>query len=145
MKRESDRPREDSLAQGTGLVGREPERAVLGSALDEDGPLVVFIHGIGGRRQVHALLEAFTVEARARATLVLRLDCGAIEPTPAGFLAALSSATGGDLGSPEDAAARLAISGSASSSPSTGTRSCVPWTSGFSSRSSPPSATASGS
>ena len=46
-------------AQGTGLVGREAERAFLHSVLGEEGPLVVFIHGIGGvgqvrpRRDVH--------------------------------------------------------------------------------------------
>jgi hypothetical protein len=34
--------------QGTGLVGREAERAVLHLVLGDEGNLVVFIHGIGG-------------------------------------------------------------------------------------------------
>ncbi len=93
-------------AQGAGFVGREPERAFLLSVLGAEGPLVVFIHGIGGVGK-SALVEAFTAEARARGTVVLLLDSGAIEPTPRGFLAAISSATGGDLTTAADAAARL--------------------------------------
>ncbi|MEX1169447.1 MAG: winged helix-turn-helix domain-containing protein [Chloroflexota bacterium] len=93
--------------QGTGLVGREPERAFLHLVLGEEGPLVVFIHGIGGVGK-SALLEAFTAEARAHGATVLRLDSGGIEPTTRGFLEALSTATGSELGSVEDAAARLA-------------------------------------
>lgn len=96
--------------QGTGLVGRDAERAFLRLVLDEDGPLVVFIHGIGGVGK-SALLEAFTVEARARGAIVLRLDGGTIEPTTRGFLSALSSATGSALETSEDATARLASLG----------------------------------
>ena len=65
-------------AQGAGLVGREAERAFLHSVLGEEGPLVVFIHGIGGLGK-SALVEAFTAEARARAAIVLLLDSGTIE------------------------------------------------------------------
>jgi hypothetical protein len=94
-------------AQGSGLVGRESERAFLHSVLGEEGPLVVFIHGIGGVGK-SSVVEAFTVEARARGAVVLRIDSGTIEPTPRGFLAAISNAVGGDLETAEDAAARLA-------------------------------------
>jgi len=97
-------------AQSAGLVGREAERAFLHSVLGEEGPLVVFIHGIGGLGK-SALVEAFTAEARARAAIVLLLDSGTIEPTPRGFLAAISSATGGDMNTAADAAARLATLG----------------------------------
>jgi putative protein kinase ArgK-like GTPase of G3E family len=79
-------------AQGPGLVGRESERAFLHSVLSEEGPLVVFIHGIGGVGK-STVVEAFTVEARARGAVVLRIDSGTIEPTPRGFLAAISNAT----------------------------------------------------
>ncbi len=94
-------------AQGTGIVGRESERAFLSLLLDEDGPLVVFIHGIGGVGK-SSLLEAFSAHALSRGAIMLRLDCGAIEPTAHGFLEALSAATGTDLKTAEDASARLA-------------------------------------
>ena len=44
--------------QGTGLVGRDQERAFLHQVLGTDGPLVVFIHGIGGVGK-STLVEAF--------------------------------------------------------------------------------------
>jgi hypothetical protein len=94
-------------AQGPGLVGRESERAFLHSVLSVDGPLVVFIHGIGGVGK-STLVEVFTNEARAHGAIVLRLDSGTIEPTPRGFLAAISSVTGSELMTAEAAAARLA-------------------------------------
>jgi hypothetical protein len=97
-------------AQGSGLVGRESERAFLHSVLGEEGPFVVFIHGIGGVGK-STLVEAFTAEARARGAVVLSLDSGSIEPTPRGFLAAISNATGGDLTTADEAARRLASLG----------------------------------
>ena len=92
--------------QGTGLVGRETERAFLHQVLGEDGPLVVFVHGIGGVGK-STLVDAFAGEARARGAIVLRFDCGAVEPTSHGFLAAISTAVGGDLATADEAAARL--------------------------------------
>ena len=94
-------------AQEPGLIGRASERATLHLVLGRDGPAVVFIHGIGGVGK-SALLEAFTAEARAQGAVVVSLDGGAVEPTPRGFLAALSNATGGELDTPEEAVARLA-------------------------------------
>jgi transcriptional regulator len=96
--------------QGVGLVGRVAERVMLHQVLLEEGPLVVFVHGIGGVGK-STLLEAFTVEARAGGAIVLSLDCGAIEPTARGFLDALSTATGSDLGTAESASTRLASLG----------------------------------
>lgn len=96
---------------GTEIVGREAERALLHLMLEDEGPLVVFIHGIGGVGKT-TLVTAFADEARSKGAVVLRLDCGAIEPTPRGFLAALAAVTGGDLQRPEDAAVRLAGLGS---------------------------------
>jgi hypothetical protein len=92
--------------QVTGLVGRETERAFLHQVLGEDGPLVVFVHGIGGVGK-SKLVDAFAGEARARGAIVLRFDCGAIEPTSHGFLAAISTAIGGELATADEAAARL--------------------------------------
>ena len=93
--------------QAGGLVGRESERALLHLLLDDDGPLVVFVHGIAGVGK-STLVRAFSMEARARGAIVLGLDGGAIEPPERGFLAALASAIGGEASSPEDAATRLA-------------------------------------
>lgn len=93
-------------AQGTGFVGREPELALLRLALAQDGPLVVYVHGIGGVGK-SALLEAFAAEARDQGAIVLILDGGAIEPTTRGFLEALSVATGSALETTEGAVGRL--------------------------------------
>src|SRR4029078_2488383 len=54
------------------------------------------------------VVEAFTVEARARGAVVLRIDSGTIEPTPRGFLAAISNAVGGELETAEEGATPLA-------------------------------------
>ena len=96
--------------QRTGLVGRDSERAFLHQLLGGEGPLVAFVHGIGGVGK-STLIEAFAAEARARGAIVLRLDCGAIEPTARGFLDAISTAIGGELATAEDAATRLASLG----------------------------------
>ena len=93
--------------QADGLVGRDPERATLRRLLDEDGPLVVFVHGIAGVGK-SALVRAFATEARARGAIVLQFDGGAIEPTERGFVAGLVDAIGGDASGPGEAAARLA-------------------------------------
>ena len=85
--------------QATWLVGRDDEMDVLRRLLGEDGPLVVFVHGIAGIGK-SALVEAFGVEARAAGATVLRLDCRSIEPTERGFLAALEGKTGGRADAP---------------------------------------------
>ena len=92
--------------QAAGLVGREDERAILHQLLGEGGPLVVFVHGLAGVGK-STLVQAFAVEARERGATVLRLDCRTIEPTERGFLAALASATGAELPTTTEAAARL--------------------------------------
>ncbi len=92
--------------QAAGLVGREDERAILHRSLDAGGPLVVFVHGLAGVGK-STLVQAFAVEARERGATVVRLDCRAVEPTERGFLAALASATGAELPTTADAAARL--------------------------------------
>ncbi len=92
--------------QATWLAGRDNEMDVLRRLLAEDGPLVVFVHGIAGIGK-SALVEAFGVEARASGATVLRLDCRSIEPTERGFLAALEGKTGGELTTADAAASRL--------------------------------------
>lgn len=80
------------------LFGRDDELDVLLSVLDPDGPLVVFVHGLGGMGKT-TLLEAFARAAQEQGSAVVQLDCGQIEPTPRGFLEALPGAFPG--GTPE--------------------------------------------
>ena len=80
-------------ARAAAVVGRQAERAVLLGLAERDRPLVVAVHGIAGIGK-SALLAAFTEDARARGAAVVSLDCGGIEPTERGFLAALGRAVG---------------------------------------------------
>jgi hypothetical protein len=93
------------------LVGRREELAILLRALEEHGPLVLHIHGIGGVGKT-SLLEAFAPRARARGAAVAHLDCRAIEPTEHAFVRELGAAIGGDPATPEAAAERLGNLGS---------------------------------
>ncbi len=88
------------------FVGREEELGLLLQTLDQDGPLVVYLHGIAGTGK-STLLEAFMRRARGAGATVIRLDCQAIEPTEAGLLSELAVATGGAPSSPHNVAARL--------------------------------------
>src|SRR5215471_1909537 len=80
-------------ARAAAVVGRRHERAVLLDLAERDRPLVAAVHGIAGIGK-SALLAAFAEDARARGAAVVSLDCGGIEPTERGFLAALDRAIG---------------------------------------------------
>ncbi len=80
-------------ARAAAVVGRHAERAVLLDLVERDRPLVVAVHGIAGIGK-SALLAAFAEDARAHGAAVVSLDCGGIEPTERGFLAALDRAIG---------------------------------------------------
>src|SRR5512146_2172172 len=80
-------------ARAAAVVGRQAERAVLLDLAERDRPLVVAVHGIAGIGK-SALLTAFAEDARAHGAAVVSLDCGGIEPTERGFLAALDRAIG---------------------------------------------------
>src|SRR5215831_14481446 len=80
-------------ARAAAVVGRQAERAVLLELAERDRPLVVAVHGIAGIGKT-ALLAAFAEDARAHGAAVVGLDCGGIEPTERGFLAALDRAIG---------------------------------------------------
>lgn len=82
-----------------GLIGRETELATLRTVHDDDGPRVLFVHGIGGVGK-SALVEAFSASARGHGARVIELDGGAVEPTPRGFTSAVAGATGAMSGSP---------------------------------------------
>ena len=84
----------------TGLIGREDELGTLQLILAEDGPRVLFVHGIGGVGK-SALVEAFSASAGEVGAVVIRLDGGAVEPTARGFSSALAAAKDhGSAGSP---------------------------------------------
>jgi hypothetical protein len=80
-------------ARAAAVVGRQAERAVLLDLVERDRPLVAVVHGIAGIGKT-ALLAAFAEDARAHGAAVVSLDCGGIEPTERGFLAALDHAVG---------------------------------------------------
>lgn len=88
------------------FVGRKDEKTSLLRVLEENGPLVVFVHGIAGIGK-SSLLEAFSEEARARGATVVRLDCRSMEPTERGFLHELSNAIGSEARTADEAAERL--------------------------------------
>src|SRR5688572_240214 len=75
-----------------GVIGRETELATLRTVLEDDGPRVLFVHGIGGVGK-SALVEAFSANARAVNARVIELDGGAVEPTARGFTSALAAST----------------------------------------------------
>ena len=88
------------------FVGRRDEKNALLRTLEEQGPLVLFIHGIAGIGK-SSLLQSFSEEARAHGATVVRLDCRSTEPTERGFVCELSGAIGGDAGTATEVAERL--------------------------------------
>jgi len=74
------------------FVGRDAELAALDRILEDDGPLVAFVHGLAGIGK-STLLAAFVERARARGARIIQIDSGIIEPTARGFVAALRHAT----------------------------------------------------
>lgn len=91
---------------GTGLLGRTSEQARLLGLLEEDGPAVLFLHGLAGIGK-SSLVGLVSAEARRGGALVIRLDGNLLEPTPAGFMGALATAVGGDSDAPRDAIVRM--------------------------------------
>jgi hypothetical protein len=98
----------DVLAEQTAqrLVGRREEMAQLLRCLDDDGPAVIQVHGIGGCGK-SALLAAFCAQSREAGAAVVQLDCRAIEPTERGFVHELGQALGRQESRPEAAAEGL--------------------------------------
>src|SRR5262249_38544398 len=80
-------------ARAAAVVGRHAERAVLLDRAGRHRALGAAVHGIAGIGK-SALLAAFAEDARAHGATVVSLDCGGIEPTERGFLAALGRAIG---------------------------------------------------
>jgi AAA ATPase domain len=75
------------------FVGRHAELARLEALLGARGPRALFVHGLAGSGK-STLVQQFGVRAEHSGTLVLALDCRAVEPTEQGFFAALGAAGG---------------------------------------------------
>jgi Transcriptional regulatory protein, C terminal/AAA ATPase domain len=88
------------------FVGRTEELAFLLQALEQDGPLILYLYGIAGTGK-STLLDVFTGRARGSGATVIGFDCQCVEPTPNGLLSQFAAATGGVPGSPQDVALRL--------------------------------------
>lgn len=88
------------------FVGRSEEVSTLLHILDEDGPFVTHVYGIGGIGKSR-LLQVFAEEARARGAAIVSFDCREIEPSERGFLRELGAGIGRKVATPEMAAARL--------------------------------------
>jgi hypothetical protein len=79
--------------RAAGLPGRQRERGLLLRLLDDDGPLVAFVHGIAGIGK-SALLKAFAADARARGARPVVIDGRSLEPTQRGVAEAIAAAAG---------------------------------------------------
>lgn len=102
----------DRLAEQAtqGFVGREAELQALLAILEDDGPAVTHLHGIGGIGK-SSLLATFVAVARRRGAAVVLLDCRTMEPTERGFLDELAMAIGGGAAGMEEVAVRLGALG----------------------------------
>ena len=87
FERHGDRIEKQSQAL---FLGRIEELHHLWSLLDDDGPAVVFVHGIGGIGKT-TLMNRFVGEIRQQA-VVIQLDCRSIKPSESGFLDAINGA-----------------------------------------------------
>ncbi len=103
----------DLLAQRAleNFVGRTKEMATLLQCLEDECPLVVHIHGIGGVGK-SALVRAFSAHAQEQGATVVILDSPLIEPTERGFLQELGNALGGITPTMEDVVNRMESRGS---------------------------------
>lgn len=103
----------DLLAQRAleNFVGRTNEMATLLQCLEDDCPIVVHIHGIGGVGK-SALVRAFSAHAQEQGASVVILDSPLIEPTERGFLQELGNALGGIAPTMEDVVNRMESQGS---------------------------------
>lgn len=93
------------------FVGRTSEMATLLQCLEDECPLVVHIHGIGGVGK-SALVRAFSAHAQEQGATVAILDSPLIEPTERGFLQELGNALGGIAPTMEDVVNRMESQGS---------------------------------
>jgi hypothetical protein len=82
------------------IVGRERERARLAELLQEGGPVVAHVHGLGGVGKT-TLVHAFEADARAAGAETVYVDAHGLYATQGSFLAGFGAS------SVEDAAAAI--------------------------------------
>ena len=97
---------ERARAKDTGHLIRSSELSKMLGLIRDDGPRLMYVHGIAGIGK-STLLNSFATVARTRGVTVVGLDCRSIEPTERGFLHSLSRAIGGKARSPRSLAVRL--------------------------------------
>jgi len=90
--------------RSSAIVGRERERARLGALLEDGGPVVAHLHGLGGVGKT-TLLHAFAADAREAGAATVLLDAHAVYSTQGSFLDAFQAST------VEEAAAALGARG----------------------------------
>ncbi len=78
--------------RSSAIVGRERERARLGALLEEGGPVVAHLHGLGGVGKT-TLLHAFEADAREAGAATMLLDAHAVYSTQGSFLEAFGAST----------------------------------------------------
>lgn len=96
----------ERMSPAGGFLGRESEQAQLLGLLEEDGPSVLFLHGLAGMGKT-SLVGLVSARARRQGAVVVRLDGNLLEPTPAGFMGALAIAVGGGGDAPPEVIRRL--------------------------------------
>src|SRR6185436_12162384 len=99
------------LERRSGFVGREAELARLASALEERGPVMTLVVGLE-KVGKSSLLDAFAERLGEQAVPLLRVDCRAVEPSPAGVLSALGALLPAAPSSPQALSEALAPLGS---------------------------------
>ena len=90
----------------TGTLIRSSELSKMLGLIQDDGPRLMYVHGIAGIGK-STLLSSFATAARTGGVTVVGLDCRSIEPTERGFLHSLSRAIGSKARSPSSVAVRL--------------------------------------
>src|SRR5918998_5859688 len=78
--------------RSSAVVGRERERARLGALLEDRGPVVAHVHGLGGVGKT-TLLHAFEADAREAGAATMLLDAHAVYSTQGSFLDAFGAST----------------------------------------------------
>ena len=92
------------LERSSAIVGRERERERLGGLLEDGGPVVAHLHGLGGVGKT-TLLHAFEADARDAGAETVLLDAHAVYATQGSLLDAFGAS------SVEEAAAALGARG----------------------------------
>lgn len=78
--------------RSSAIIGRRRERARLGALLEDGGPVVAHLHGLGGVGKT-TLLHAFEADAREAGAETVYVDATALYATQGSFLDTLGAST----------------------------------------------------